>query len=207
MIQLLLEFFKNIKLRQKKTSEKPVLQDAKKEKEEYYENPYLEELRGIMEQILKKRGIKYEDFAPVLIEGEEPEDTLNAAVRLSPDLNYLTVIAEKDTYYQDFVDNMYEEHGLIVNFCPKDRLRKMDIFSSQVPGNVILDFQKIGGITIRPKPKGKLYIPIFKRKWEGSANLDITVPIGYNTVIVRRSINGKKQPGLDKFEKAFYENK
>ena len=108
-------------------------------------NPYLPQIREIMEQILKKRKIPY---------GQA----------------------------------------------------KLAALSGELQGNVILDFEKPGDRGAEIKFGGKIYIPIFKRRWEAAKNLDIAVPIGYNTVTVKGCETVDKQPYRDKFEKAFYEN-
>ena len=52
--------------------------------------------------------------------------------------------------------------------------------------------------------QGKNYIPIHKKPWKIAENLDIIVPFGYNTVIVKSRQNKKKKPVRDRFEEAFY---
>ena len=49
-------------------------------------------------------------------------------------------------------------------------------------------------------------VDALKKALEDAGNLDITVPIGYNTVIVKNIKTVHKQPCYDKFEQAFYEN-
>lgn len=50
------------------------------------------------------------------------------------------------------------------------------------------------------------YIPIHKKPWKQGENLDIMVPIGYNTVIVKSMHHQREKLGRDRFEEAFYEN-
>ena len=61
------------KWRQKRRKKKEGIGSAAKEPEMWVENPYLPQFRNIMEQVLKKRGISYRDFAPVCIDEEKPE--------------------------------------------------------------------------------------------------------------------------------------
>lgn len=174
---------------------------------EQYENPYLDELRGLIAQAIQKRGITYAKFAPIIIEGEEPEESLRAAMDLAQDINEMTIIAKDHTYYEDFADNMYEEHGLLISMWQKEGISTADILSNKISGNVIIDFEKTEQTKISPDVGEKLYIPIHKRKWESRANLDIAVPIGYNTVIVKREQKENNPPAFDRLEQAFYENK
>ena len=72
------------KWRQKRRKKKDGIGSAAKEPEMWVENPYLPQFRNIMEQVLKKRGISYRDFAPVCIDEEKPELLLMLAFSLSP---------------------------------------------------------------------------------------------------------------------------
>ena len=84
------------KWRQKRRKKKDGIGSAAKEPEMWVENPYLPQFRNIMEQVLKKRGISYRDFAPVCIDEEKPElllmeeDIVTVLHELERDLNALT---------------------------------------------------------------------------------------------------------------------
>lgn len=70
---------------------------------------------------------------------------------------------------------------------------------------LILDFEWNGDCypaQIRP---GRYYIPIHKKPWKRGENLDIAIPIGYNTVIIREVEQPGRQPARDRFEEAFYD--
>ena len=45
-----------------------------------------------------------------------------------------------------------------------------------------------------------------QKPWKQGENLDIMVPIGYNTVIVKSMHHQREKLGRDRFEEAFYEN-
>ncbi len=181
--------------------EEQVLQE-----EEGYENPYLGQLRRIIEQILEQKKIPYGQFAPVFLDGNDSQYALWAADLLGRDLNRLTILTEHPAYFERFADNMYEEHGLIVEVFFKERRKLTEIISDGGKGCVILDFEKPGEGFGRIRFEKKLYIPVFKKRWESAGNLDIAVPIGYNTMIVRGSEEEETQLYFDKFERAFYEN-
>lgn len=209
-------------LRQRKQNGSEVLQ---KKNILCRENPYLPQIREIMEQILAQKGISYGDFAPVLMDGSDSRKTIEAAKALSEDLNHLTILTEMPAYFMELAEIMYEEQGLIVEIFPKtDTIKALAANQSQM-GNVILDFEQPGETEQLYYFGEKTYIPIFKTSWEvksasnypyegiyeykkasqeNGRNLDIAVPIGYNTVIVSIGEAEQKCSGLDKFERAFW---
>ena len=182
-------------------------QAAAKREEIEESNPYLPQMRTIIETVLKKKNISYERFAPILIAGKDPQICLAAAEQLGEDLNHLAIITDSPAYFETYADNMYEEQGLIVEILSPKQEKIPQIASDQIYGNVILDFEKKTENPSKIEFGTKIYIPIFKKAWESAGNLDITVPIGYNTMTVKGSKTQEKQLGLDKFERAFYENK
>lgn len=174
--------------------------------EEELLNPYLFQIREIIEQILEKRHISYEAFSPLLIDGSDSEAALTAAELLAPDLNRMSIITDNPAYFEGYADNMYEESGLLVEIVPKNLSGIADFSSDDFKGNVILDFEKPKEASSQIKFGKKLYIPVFKKNWEPAGNLDIAVPIGYNTVIVKGNETKQKLSYADKFERAFYGN-
>lgn len=182
---------------------------AKRNQRTYYENPYLSQLREITEQILEKRQIKYASFAPVLIDGnteEIREKVLSAAEDLSADLNYLTILTDEPAYFQAFAEKLFEEQGLIVQIFEKNQINEKDLTNKKIYGNVLLDFERENEFITQSSFAEKIYIPIFKKAWESGGNLDIEVPIGYNTMIVRDSKKRQKRSECDRFERGFYDN-
>lgn len=169
-------------------------------------NPYLPFLREIMEQILEKRNISYAQFSPIFIDGDDSKAPLLAAELLGRDLNRLTILTNRPAYFEEYADNMYEEQGLIAEFLPKNRETLSAIDTDRLRGNVILDFEPNTSSSYGGTIRKKLYLPVFKRPWEDVGDLDIMVPIGYNTMTVRIRQTVKKPSYSDKFERAFYEN-
>lgn len=169
-------------------------------------NPYLFQIREILEQILDKRRIPYNRFVPVLIDGKDSKHALMTAELLGRDLNRIVILTDNPAYFEDYADNMYEEQGLIAEILRKEPQKIAALSSEEVFGNVILDFEEKGERASDIKFGKKIYIPVFKRKWERAGNLDIAVPIGYNTMTVRESKMVEEQYYPDKFERAFYEN-
>ena len=75
---------------------------------------------------------------------------------------------------------------------------------SGVGDTLVLDFEWEGQCYFNLLAQGKNYIPIHKKPWKIAENLDIIVPFGYNTVIVKRPKKKTGAPWQDRFEKAFY---
>lgn len=167
-------------------------------------NPFLPQIREIMEQVLEKRGIPYERFAPVILDGNDSADARFAAGLLSGDLNRLAIVTDRSECFLEFAKHLYEEQGLIVQILSRSRETLDALLSDDSYGNVILDFEDSKEAMREEWLEKKTYIPIFKRRWEDAGNLDIAVPIGYNTLIVRGSETAGRRGYPDKFEQAFY---
>ncbi len=157
--------------------------------EEWKENPYLPIFRGIMEQILLKKNISYRDFSPILIDEEKPElllmeeDIFTVLHQLERDLNALAIITDRPEAFFSYAVQMEEENGLMVSIFQKNKMGKTELMALR--GNVLLDFEREGHFCTSEKVAGLCYIPIYKIPWKKGENLDIVVPIGYNTVIVK----------------------
>lgn len=163
---------------------------AEAEEEDAYprENPYLHKLRGILEQILPLYQMTYREFCPLLIDTDTPpeslldEDQVEVVLeQISQDLNFLRIVTDRPVYFAEYIQRMYEDNGLVVQICPKEG----DFLTD---ANVILDMEQKGKCPLQQVKDHMLYIPVYKREWcqvENMGNLDISIPIGYNTVIVK----------------------
>lgn len=146
-----------------------------------YQNPCIAYIHAIVSHVLEKRQIPYRQLELVVVDAEMSGDSYdieNVLSQLTPRLNYLLLVTDRPAYYKDFVHAMYEENGLIVQRVPKSERRR-------ARGNLVLDFERSGAVSaesmIRP---GAIYLPIYKKPWEIGENLDIMVPVGYNTLVV-----------------------
>ena len=72
-----------------------------------------------------------------------------------------------------------------------------------VGDTLVLDFEWEGQCYFNLLAQGKNYIPIHKKPWKIAENLDIIVPFGYNTVIVKSRQNKKKKPVRDRLKRHF----
>lgn len=152
------------------------------------ENPYVHKARIILEQILARYEMSYREFRPLLLDTDMPpeslldEDQVEVMLdQISQDLNFLRIDTDRPAYFADYIQRMYEDSGLVVQICPKRQKFSEDV-------NVILDMEQKGGCPLKYVKENMLYIPVYKREWccvENMENLDISVPIGYNTVIVK----------------------
>lgn len=179
-----------------------------------YSNEFLTNFKPVYFGILQAKRIPPEKAELEAIDEDaddvrifEPEDTKSVLEQLAADLNFLTIYTDRPAYFWEFAETMYEENGLLVMIFPKKYLdRKKNFFSEdRFPKKLILDFEWQGKCYEQQIRQGKHYIPIHKKPWETAENLDIVVPIGYNTVIVKRPKNIREKPYRDRFEEAFYD--
>lgn len=186
----------------------------------FYSNRFLTDFRSVYAGILKAKDVCPQKAELELLDGEpegealfEPAGILEVLFQLEEDLNFLTIYTARPAYFGEFAETMYEKNGLVVQLCAKEMLlsggqtiygknpfhcaeKKTEIF--------LLDFEVDGNCYERLGRGGRHYIPIYKKPWETAENLDIRVPIGYNTVIVKKQQKQEKKPGHDRFEEAFY---
>ncbi|MCM1257949.1 MAG: hypothetical protein NC307_08860 [Roseburia sp.] len=197
-------FFAWIKEKLRFITEKKETKQWEKEPEKKRDNPYLPYIRKIMETVLFAKQISYRDFYPVLVDGEEPEKTLFAAGELGADVNRMAILTDNAEYFEDYRDTMYEDQGLIVEIYPKEKDCLANLLKCREGKMVFLDFEREDELIFGQSFGDKIYIPVFKRPWEIDGNIDIVLPIGYNTMIVSGIYFEEKQPVYDKFEQAFY---
>lgn len=183
-----------------------------------YSNEFLRNFRPIFFGILKEKGMAPHRVEVEVIDEEpesmsifEPAGVREVLEQLSDDLNYLTVYTDRPAYFYGFAEKMYQENGLIVMIFPKE-----DFFPAarRAGGEtLVFDFEWEGKCYMGQMRPGKYYIPIHKKLWACSdgarsdragENLDIEVPIGYNTVIVKRVQEQRRERERDRFEEAFY---
>ena len=151
-------------------------------------NPFLPQLRWILEQALEKYGMDYRIFRPLLLDTDTPpesmleeDDVALVLEQISSDLNFLRIATGRPAYFASYIDKMYEDTGLVVQTEAQEEISLDGV-------NVILDMERKGNCHYRYMKEGILYIPLYKRPWSQvkmMQNLDISIPIGYNTVIVK----------------------
>ena len=180
-----------------------------------YSNEFLRNFRPVFLAILKAQSFRPERVELVVIDEErshvfEPADVRDVLEQIGDDLNYLTVYTGRPAYFSAFAERMYEENGLVVMVFPKTRLSAWEgqagVRETFLTRKVILDFEWEGAYRTEMICAAATYIPIHKKPWKQGENLDIMVPIGENTVIVKGMHHQREKLGRDRFEEAFYEN-
>lgn len=189
-----------------------------------YSNEFLQNFRPVFFGILKERGIAPERVELEIIDEEsgrgslfEPADVRDVLEQLADDLNFLSIYTERPAYFYEFAERMYEENGLVVMLFPKEELSMANRKSGHTGRSglnasnrrmetwkLLLDFEWEGDCYPGWMGEGRAYIPIHKKPWKQGENLDIVVPIGYNTVIVKDMQRRRGKLARDRFEEAFY---
>ncbi len=137
---------------------------------------------------------KYEAELEILRLQRQMDDVL---MQLVPNLNRMIIRTERAAYFTEFVQRMYEEYGLVIQLEEKS-------LTTFPTASFVIDFE------LWRKPAGRIfrndtcYLPIYLRPWEINPNLDILVPIGYNTVIVKGVVLSAPTEYQDRFEREFY---
>lgn len=165
--------------------QKEAVEEERKQQESVVENSFLPYFRRIMEQVLEQYQIPYQDFRPLLLDTDTPpesmlseDDVEQVLEQISGDLNFLRIATNRPVYFSYYIERMYEENGLVVQLEEKRQFSLEGI-------NVVLDMEQKGAFRRECIRENIHYIPVYKKPWNQGQNLDISVPIGYNTVIVK----------------------
>lgn len=146
-----------------------------------YQNPCIDYIHPILERVLEKRNIPYQHLKLAVIDVETEQDDYDIQTVLSQlgsMLNYLLLVTDRPDYFSRFMDKKLAEDGLIVQQTAKAG-------GKGVYGNMILDFERRGNVPLKGMLRPDvIYIPVYKKPWEICENLDIRVPVGYNTLVV-----------------------
>ena len=186
-----------------------------------YPNAYLRDFVPVLGQILKEKQIAPEKLHLEIIDEESEEKSIFEPVgvdevldQLADELNHLTVYTDRPAHFQAFAEQIYEENGLMPLIFTKKQLKSRSFSGARAwrterhaawGGRYTrFGFEWEGQCYFNLLAQGKNYIPIHKKPWKIAENLDIIVPFGYNTVIVKSRQNKKKKPVRDRFEEAFY---
>lgn len=149
-----------------------------------YQNPCISKMRSIVESVAADKKVSFQKLELIVLDAGQDQsmqddfDIRDTLSQLAFGLNYLMLVTDRPEFYEDFVYDMYQENGLIVQQAQKSACKN-------VRGNFVLDFERAGEAPnvsmLRP---GVIYVPIYKKPWEISENLDIKVTVGYNTLVI-----------------------
>ena len=118
-----------------------------------WENPYIDDFREILMQILEQRNRSFRDLKPTVIDTDCPEqsflteDDVDRLLNVLTDgLNYLEIRTDRPEHFRPFGERVYQESGLLVLICPKNQKNRTE-------GNLILDLERHG------KAEPEKYLP------------------------------------------------
>jgi len=176
-----------------------------------FENPYLVDFASIFFSLLKEKEINPAKVEIIVFDEEIDEyhpfervTVLDVLNQLREGMNALTIYTDRPSFFTEFVESVGDEDGLLVTITPKKEQKYAETLCVTERIGVILDFEWRGHCH-NPNRKGSCgYIPIHKKPWEIRENLDILVPFGYNTVIVKGSYTNDKKFVNDRFDEGFY---
>ena len=176
-----------------------------------YSNPYLADFQEIFFEILRIKEINPAKIEVVVLDEEIEErrvfeyaDVRDVLYQIGPNLNALTIYTDRPAYFSEYVKSMGEESGLIVSVLSKGMTKTKIRLQSKSESILILDFEwreKWGTVGFNGE---FAYLPIHKKPWKVAENLDIIVPFGYNTVIVKSNYANDKKFVNDRFDEGFY---
>lgn len=195
-----------------------------------YENEFLREFSPVFAGIVNGLGLSMRQAELEILDEEETGrcyfevlELVDVLEQITSELNYLTIYTQRPAYFEAFKETLYEENGLLVNLFAKEQLlerscakRNIAMTEKNTRRRILLDFERQGECYMRLLCAGYYYIPVYKKGWyrqkkgkdctEKAGNLDILVPIGYNTLTVKSVYCEKNKVCPDRFEAAFYGN-
>ena len=176
-----------------------------------FTNPYLVDFAPIFFSVLKEKGMNPAKVELIIFDEETDEHhpferagVLDVLNQLSGDINALTICTDRPEYFLEFIESTYEETGLLAVIVPKRMQNRPIQQRSAGMTGVILDFEWRGDCYGQCRGDCSGYIPIHKKTWGMQENLDIMVPFGYNTVIVKGNSTNDKIFVSDRFDEGFY---
>ena len=176
-----------------------------------YKNYYLEEFAFLFFAVLKEKGINPAKIELIIFDEEaetsdvfERAGVLEVLYQLREHINALCIYTDRPEYFSDFAECASEENGLLTMILPKSEQNKVQRLPQNNRSKIILDFERKGICYQIGGNRNYGYIPIYKKPWEMRENLDIIVPFGYNTVIVKSGYTINRKFVNDRFDEGFY---
>jgi len=174
-------------------------------------NPFLVDFTPIFFSVIREKGIDPAKVEVFIFDERADEhrsfervEVLDVLYQLSGEINALTIYTDRPEYFAEFAECAYDENGLVTILAAKREQKDAVRRHRDDRIAVILDFEWKGACYDYRKKLGGGYIPIHKKTWEIRENLDIVVPFGYNTVIVKGKCTNDKKFVNDRFDEGFY---
>jgi len=175
------------------------------------ENPCLMDFAPLFLAVMEEKAINLANaelvvFDETLNEGHnfERAGVLEVLYQLKEYINAMTIYTDRVEFFAEFVESTYEETGLLIVVLPKKEQKKTGCGQLKNITVIILDFERKGSGYDFGRNSNCAYIPIHKKTWEMRENLDIIVPFGYNTVIVKGKHTNDRKYVRDRFDEGFY---
>ncbi len=163
MLQKWHKKIQNIRLRYSRKAEKPLAESESTE--ESIDNPWIDDTRKIVEQILKQKGQTYRTFCPLIIDIDIPdqvfgeEDDVDRILRqLYPGLNFLELCTDRPEHFSEMTEWLAVEYGLLARMLPLREMRESQ-------AGMVLDLQRHGELHIQKFARDVIYVPFYKRRW------------------------------------------
>lgn len=157
------EKIQNIRLRCLQKSEG--LMAESESTEEPIDNPWINDTRKIVEQILMKKDQTYRRFRPLIIDTDTPdqvfgeEDDVDRILRqLYPGLNFLELCTDRPEHFAEMTEWLAAEYGLLTQILPLKEMRRSR-------AGMVLDLQRQGELHIQKFARDVIYVPFYKRRW------------------------------------------
>ncbi len=175
------------------------------------ENPCLMDFAPIFLTVIKEKAMNPAKVELVILDEESEEESiferagvLEVLYQLKEYINAMTIYTGRSEFFAEFVESTYEETGLLTVIRPKKEQKRAIVGQNKDRNTIILDFEWRGMCYNFGGSANCAYIPVHKKPWEIRENLDIIVPFGYNTVIVKGKYTNDKKFIRDRFDEGFY---
>lgn len=113
--------------------------------------PYLM-IREGTEWICNRHHIDRRGFQPVVVDSGD-SDTEYVLAQIGQDLNFLTILTSRPEFFEDYVEQLYAQTGLMASVLTKP-------LYGQIQGNVVLDLNKAADRDYRYYPQNAIVLEL-----------------------------------------------
>lgn len=134
-------------------------------------------LKEILENVIRRHSISKKRMKVIVIDSKEIQ-TEYLLDQIKEDLNYLTLVTHRPEYFKTYIENVYEESGLLISLINKP-------LASAIEGNIIINLDKEEDKNYRYFEEKGIYIDLSeispKKSYIIAKRIDITY---YNHIII-----------------------